>query len=297
MADLAERRSAEEPRPESFVAIFSDAPLDLRAIESSGVAARGDAPEGSTRPGSLQRVVDLAASGTSRSAGRRPGTVAEPIRYRVERFEFLLDPGFQIDESQALADGRASRGSPVEVAVRLLDLVILRNRAVFSTDVRLDVAFISGGAGDTTPLVARTWTFPRIADGDRLSADELALYFGPVQGFLEVAIWVSRSNQENPNLAELIGISLQDQMLSTSAGSVSASVTGADRFVVTAGVSAVGTLIEAVGRVLRKAVNRSIGLYRTTLLVPEGLTAGRRPAEGLRETQDMAFAYDVVVRD
>ena len=157
--------------PESLVAIFSDAPLDLRAIESSGVAARGDAPEGSTRPGSLQRVVDLAASGTSRSAGRRPGTVAEPIRYRVERFEFLLDPGFQIDESQALADGRASRGSPVEVAVRLLDLVILRNRAVFSNrrTARRRIHFGRCWRHDPA-LVARTWTFPRIADGDRLSA-------------------------------------------------------------------------------------------------------------------------------
>ena len=243
-------------------------------------------------------MVELAATGTSRSIGERPTSRPAPLRYRVERFEFLLDPGFQIDESIDVTDRARSRGAPVEVAVRLLDLVVRRNRAMFSTDVRLDAVFITGAPiDDGRPFVARTWSFPRIADGHRLSADELALYVGPAQDFLEIAIWVSRANQDNPNLAELIGSALKDPTLGSSTAGLFA-LGGLDPagFAVKTGLSAVGSFLEAAGRVLRQAVNRSIGLYRTTLLVPEGLTTGRRPADGLREAQDMAFAYDVVVR-
>jgi hypothetical protein len=92
-------------------------------------------------------------------------------------------------------------------------------------------------------------------------------------------------------------MALQDRTLTSGAGTLMTALAGADQFAVTAGRNGVGKVVEAVGRMLRRSVNRSIGLYRTTLLVPDGLTAGRRPAAGLSETQDMAFAYDVVVRD
>ena len=288
----------DEPRPETFLAVFTDGEHDIRAVATSGIAARDARGRGAGSAGTLQRTVDLAATGTSRAIGERPTPRTAPVRYRVERFEFLLDPGFQIDESVDVTDRARSRGSPVNVVVRLLDLVVRRNRAMFSTDVRLDAVFITGGRiEDGQPFVARTWTFPRIADGHRLSADELGLYVGPVQDFLEMAIWVSRANQENPNLAELIGAALQDETLgSSTAGLLALGGLDPAGYVVKTGMSAIGSFLEAAGRVLRQAVNRSIGLYRTTLLVPEGLTAGRRPAEGLREAQDMAFAYDVVVR-
>jgi hypothetical protein len=288
----------DEPRPETFVAVFTDGEQDMRAVATSGIAAR-DATGGTPAvPGTLQSVIDLAATGTSRSASRRPRSGPEPLRYRVERFELLLDSGFQVDESIELSSRGRSRATPVNLAVRLMDLVVRRNRAMFSTDVRLDALFITGcEIDDGHPYVARTWRFPRIADGDRLSADELGLYVGPAQDFLEMAIWVSRANQENPSLAELIGSALRDGALGGAADDLLGLV-GVDPAVlaVRAGMSAIGAFLEASGRVLREAVNRSIGLYRTTLLVPEGLTEGRRPSKGLRATQDMAFAYDVAVR-
>jgi hypothetical protein len=288
----------DEPRPETFVAVFTDGEQDMRAVAMSGIAARDATGRTPAVPGTLQSVIDLAATGASRSASRRPSSGPEPLRYHVERFELLLDPGFQVDESIELSGRGRSRATPVNLAVRLLDLVVRRNRAMFSTDVRLDALFITGcEIDDGRPYVARTWRFPRIADGDRLSADELGLYVGPAQDFLEMAVWVSRANQANPNLAELIGSSLRDGTLGGAAddllGLVGVDPTG---LAVRAGLSAIGAFLEASGRVLRQAVNRSIGLYRTTLLVPEGLTEGRRPSEGLRETQDMAFAYDVAVR-
>jgi hypothetical protein len=288
----------DEPRSETFIAVFTDGEHDIRAVATSGIAPRDGSDLGGATSGSLQRMVDLATTGASRSIGERPTPRPAPLRYCVERFEFLLDPGFQIDESIDVTDRDRSRGAPVDVAVRLLDLVVRRNRAMFSTDVRLDAVFVTGAPiDDGRPFVARTWSFPRIADGHRLSADELALYVGPAQDFLEMAIWVSRANQENPNLAELIGAALQDPTLgSSAAGLFALGRLDPAGFAVKTGMSAVGSFLEAAGRVLRQAVNRSIGLYRTTLLVPEGLTTGRRPADGLREAQDMAFAYDVVVR-
>jgi hypothetical protein len=296
----------DDARPETFLAIFSDAERDIRAIESAGIVARGERSDNAGGPGTLQHVLDLAASGTSRSAGARPADGPAPVRYTVHRFEFLLDPdpGFQLDQSVPLDQsgtlvGRgAGQRTPVNIAVRLLDLLVLRNRALFSADVRLDAAFITGGdTGVGVLLEARSWTFSRIGDDDRLPADELPLFAGPVQDFLDVAIWVSRDSQDTPDLAELIGMSLQDRTLTSGAGTLMTALAGDDRFAVTAGPSAVGEAVEAIGRMLRRSVNRSIGLCRATLLVPDGLTAGRRPTEGLSETHDFAFAYDVVVRD
>lgn len=264
---------ADEPRPETLIAVFSDGELDVRGLEATGVAARGD---GTATAGSLGEVLALASSGIRRSAGPRPSTTAAPLRYRVERFELLLDPGFQIDESRDVSGVARGRSATANVAVRLLELVVRRNRALFSTDVRLDAVFVTRAAtGEGNEVSTQTWAFPGVGDGDALSVGELGLFVGAAHEFLEMAIWVSRANQDNPNLPELAGSVLK-------------------RLPPTA---AVGHIVETVGRALRRAVNRSIGLYRTTLLVPEDLIAGRRPATGLVETQDMAFAYDVVVRD
>lgn len=263
---------ADEPRPETLVAVFTDGELDVRALEASGVAARGD---GHAAGGSLGTVLAEASSGVRRSAGPRPSAGTAPMRYRVERFEFLLDPGFQVDESRDVS-GTARGGGSADVAVRLLELVVRRNRSLFSTDARLDAVFVTRAAdGGGSEVSTQTWAFPGVGDGDALSIGELGLFVGTARDFLEMAIWVSRANQQQPNLAELAGSVLK-------------------RLPVTA---AAGQVVEMVGRALRRVVNRSIGLYRTTLLVPEGLTAGRRPASGLVEAQDMAFAYDVVVRD
>jgi hypothetical protein len=294
----------DEARPETFLAIFSDAERDLRPIEAAAIVARGEAE--SARSGTLRHVLDLAASGSSRSAGARPSEGPAPVRYTVHRFEFLLDPdpGFQLDESVQLAtsDVLVGRGTgeraPVDVSVRLLEATVLRDHSLFSADARIDTAFITrAGTDEELLLEARTWTFGRIDDRNRLSADALALFTGPVHDFLEMAIWVSRDSQDQPGLADLIRMSLDDRSPSSTPAGLMTSVANADQFAVTADNDTVGEAIEAVGRILRRFVSRSIGLHRTTLLTPDGLTSVRRPAEGLLEAHDIAFAYEVIVRD
>lgn len=266
------RLPADEPRPETLIAVFSDGELDLRPLEASGIVARG--ADDATAVGTLDGVIALASSGSRRSAGPRPSAGAPPMRFRVERFEFFLDPGFQVDESRDVA-GTARGGGTADVAVRLVDLVVRRNRALFSTDVRLDAVFVTrADDGDGHVVTTHTWPFPGVGDGDALAIGELALFVGSAHDYLEMALWVSRANQDNPNLAELAGDVLK-KLPPT---------------------AAVGHIVQTAGRLLRRAVNRSIGLYRTTFLVPEDLVAGRRPETGLVETPNMGFAYDVVVR-
>jgi hypothetical protein len=88
-----------------------------------------------------------------------------------------------------------------------------------------------------------------------------------------MAIWVSRSNQANPDLAVLLR--------ETSAEGAPAPTAA--------------QIVARAGTCVRRAVNRSVALYRGTVLVPEGLADRRRPATGLHETGDLAFAYELVV--
>jgi hypothetical protein len=226
----------DEPRPETFMAVFTDGEHDLRAV----------------------------ASGTTRSIGERPADRAAPLRYRVERFEFLLDPGFQLAEPRAGIDRGGSRAAPMSLAVRLLELVVRRPGSTFATDVRLDAVFVTGcPINEGQPFLARTFRLLDATD-ERLCAQPIDLYDGPVQGELEMAWWVSRAAPDQPDLAELLASSAPEAP------------------------------VEAAGRVLRRVVGRSVGLYRTTLAVPAGVTPGRHPRSGFFETPDAAFAYEVV---
>jgi hypothetical protein len=244
------------------MAVFTDGEHDLRAVATSGITAR--AGTGTPPSGTLQQHVDLAASGTTRSIGERPAHRAAPLRYRVERFEFLLDPGFQLAEPSAGPDRGATRAAPVNLAIRIVELVVRRAGPTFATDVRLDAVFVTGSPiDDGRRFLARTFRLPD-PDDERLCPHPLDLYDGPVHGELEMAWWVSRAAPDQPDLAELLAMAAPEAP------------------------------IEAAGRALRRAVSRSVGLYHTTLAVPVGLTPGRHPRSGRIETPDLAFAYEVV---
>jgi hypothetical protein len=262
----------DEPRPETFMAVFSDGEHDLRAVATSGIAARGSGGGGSA--GSLQRTVDLAASSVSRSAGPRPDRGPAPLRYRVERFEFLLDPGFLVDKTLQRGDRAEVEASPIELGVRLVELVARgRGRGTLATDVRVDALFVTAAAAGGNRVTARTWRFPALDGDGRLPQLPLDLFAGPVQSYLELAIWVSRANQPNPDLTDLFGEPAEPGAPAQDAPQ----------------------LVARAGSCVRRAVNRSFALHRGTVLVPEGLADRRRPATGLHETTDLAFAYELVV--
>jgi hypothetical protein len=47
-------------------------------------------------------------------------------------------------------------------------------------------------------------------------------------------------------------------------------------------------------RLLAGAVDKSIGLYRTSLLAQEGFGVGRHPASGSMQPQGFAMAFEIV---
>jgi Caspase domain len=279
----------DEPRPESYVAIVSDRAQDLRRLNTRRV--RDVAAPTST----LQSLLDSVRSGVRDS---RPNVSLQPVHFNVLRFDFLLDPGFLIDETRDLAkaygkgDGATA---PAEASIVLHDLVVSKTRPVFRTNVRVDALFTSGGdLGNGQPWRAWTRTFPRIGRGDHLPIESLLLYDGPVHRFLDVALWVSRDDGHAPSLGELIGTTLS---IPSVGGAIATLMTLAGAAAIAgpvgAGVAAVGILVAAAGRVIRAATPRSIGLYCTTLLPDEGFDRGRRPASGVTTAQGFGFAYEV----
>jgi hypothetical protein len=296
------------PRVESFVTIISDVPQNLRALEQKGVRA-GAPRERGRAPSALQLLVEAVTSGT-RDA--RP-QVAETVRYRVERFDFMLQPArriddreppFEIDErpdpSFRLVVPRGPADLPKRVAVRLPEVVVHSNRALLKSSVRLDALVITRleeGAG--TPYHAATARFNRIRDGDRLPLDNLLVYDGPVADFLDIAVWVARDDERGLDLAELFEREAGNQEVQAAVGSLlGLAVAAPHAAVAVASAAAVATLVRVGARLLDAAVDKSIGVYRTSLLPHERFGAGdpatRHPASGLLRAQDVSLAYEVV---
>jgi hypothetical protein len=112
-------------------------------------------------------------------------------------------------------------------------------------------------------------------------------------------VWVARDDQRELDLAELLA-------QETGRGDVKAALAALAGLAVTAPqaaagvavVAAVATLVRTSAALLDKAVGKSIGVYRTSLLPHQrfgaGDPAGRHPHSGLLRAQDMSFAYEVV---
>jgi hypothetical protein len=292
------------PRAESIIVIFSDAPQDLRRLQTDGV--RGGDRQVSGRaaaPSALKALLGAVNSGT-REFDQTGGL--QVVRYRVERIDFLVEPGSGFlaedlpEASQRLSRPRSSARLPDKVAVRMLELLVRKNRALFGADVRLDALFVTRpepGADAATAKVAWTERFPKIADGDRLPLDKLVLFHGPVREFLDIAIWVSKDTGSRPALADLLADVAGDEDVRGAIGSLVSLAGVAGAAAAGATIGAVGTLIRAASKALSGAVGTSIGLYRTTLLPIDGFGPGRRPAQGLQDAQDFAFAYEVIAVD
>jgi len=292
------------PRAESIVVIFSDAPQDLRRLETDGVRMSDMQVGGmATAPSALKALLDSVNSGT-REFDLTGGL--QTVRYSVECIDFLVEPGsgFLLENlpevSQRLSRPRSPSEFPHKVAVRMLEILVKKNRAIFRTNVRVDALFVTRpkpGSDATAARVAWTERFPKIADNDRLPIEKLVLYHGPVREFLDIAIWVSKDSSSQPALAELLADATSNEEVRDAITSLANLAGVAGSAAAGATIGAVGTLIRAGGTLLRGAVGTSIGLYRTTLLPIDGFGPGRRPVHGLLDAQDFAFAYDVVAVD
>ena len=118
---------------------------------------------------------------------------------------------------------------------------------------------------------------------------------GPVKDFLDFAVWISRDDPGTPALTELMQQAFNSTEFKTAAATlVGLAALGPQSAAAIAGIGASATLMSVGARLIRAAVGKSIGLYRTSLLGSEGFAIGRHPANGLLRSQDFSFAYEIV---
>ena len=299
------------PRPETILTIVGDDPISgLTALEQTGVKTRS-----ATSPtSSIERLIADLSVGTrdvTPQAAAPGGT-----RYRVERFDFLLHPTerasdsgsaeaeFEIDARPdptfQLIVPRSPIPPPHEVSVRLADLTVHSNRSILATKVRVDFLVVTAPTDAAmVPYQARSVFVDRVKSGDRLPYDNLLIYDGPVDRFLDIAVWVSKADDRDVGLAELLQTELNSTQVAGAIATLAALAVAAPTAAVVAGsVGAVATLIRTGARLLSAFAGTSIGVYRTSLLPYERFGAGdpaqRHPAAGAINAQDMSLAYEVV---
>ncbi len=286
------------PRPATLTVMVTSQQQDLSALEQEGVVTRGGAESG------LQALLAQVADGGYRDIGG--GQDVSGDRYAVYQLEHLLMPTarpaaetatFLLDErpdpSLSLLAPRSLPTAPAAVAVRLAELVVLRNRALGAADLRLDALVVTGPnePGGAPVHTARTWSFPRVRDGDWLSLSNLLLAHGPVRDYLDIAIWLSRDRSGALDLGTLIDNKLNDPAFVQAAGALALAAPPLAAAV--ASLGAVGTLVNLAYQALKTVVGDSVGVYRTSFLAGEDFGVGEHPSGSLRTAQDMSFRYRI----
>lgn len=142
-------------------------------------------------------------------------------------------------------------------------------------------------------------------DGDRLPFDDLLVYEGPADRFLDIAVWVSRDDARDRDLSELLATEVSGQEVASAITALAGLAVVTPAAALVAGsAAAVAVLVRTAARAIDVARGTSIGTYRTSLLphqrfgaAPPPERAARHPATGLIEAQDMRFAFEVIDLD
>jgi hypothetical protein len=158
---------------------------------------------------------------------------------------------------------------------------------------------------DGRPFHAHTMRFPGVRDGDRLPIDSALLYEGPVDRFVDIALWVAKDDSRDVDLAELIAAQANNEEVAEAISTITALAVAQPTAALVAGsAGAVGLLVRTAARVIDQLRGSSIGVYRTSLLPHEGFGVngaanglGRRPIDGLIHAQDISFALEFVDQD
>jgi len=288
-----------DARPETLLVIVTNDREDLSvfAHEGADLTVR-----------SISSLRDAMAA-AMRFGTRDWSTVdGKAVRYAVVRLEGQLSAvpapareaaRFLVDErpepSMRLLQPRTRYAAPHNVAVRLCELVVHRNRALLGADVRVDALVLSGGGEDLPVYRAATARFNNVRDGDRLPLDNLLVYHGPAVDYLDIAWWVSRDRRESLELNDLLRERLNSDDVRRAVASMAAlAVTAPHAALAAAAFGACAVIVTTAYQLLSTVVDDTIGLYRTSLLSCEGFGVGRHPVAGTQPAQDFSFAYEVV---
>lgn len=292
---------ADGPRAESFVVLATEEQTQFEALQSR---SDRDKSEAETTPlGALLHQV-----GTGGTRNVLPPKAATG-RYLVRALEFEFSPlsrstpgrraSFAVDESIAPAFLQRAHieavAAPVQdIAIRFKQLVVHRNHAFWSTDIRVDTLVVSEAPKSVAPYQPTTRSFSRIGRGDALPFDDLLVFVGQPHRYIDLSIWVSKDKSQAKPLSELLKDTLNDTEFQAAAAALAGLVVAAPAAAtLVAAAAAAGTVGYFAARVLSAAVGTSIGVYRTSFLPPE-FGHGRHPMAGMIRAQDFSFNYEIV---
>ncbi|MFI5911025.1 caspase family protein [Dactylosporangium sp. NPDC051541] len=288
-------------RPELILAIITAEPLDVSMLEQLPMreAKKQLVPSGGS---SLEQMLTQLGTGETRDLRNRPPS----IRYAVRGIDFTLSParppapeagGFLVDDRPEpsvrmfVPRGPAQRSR--RVAVRIDDLVVHKNKALFGADVRLDALVLTGGDKPDEPVYhVRTERFPNVRDGDRLPLDQLLMYHGPATDFLDLAVWVTRDTSGSLALSDMLRQEFTSHDVQVAGVQLASLALTAPHAALAVGALGAATVIGNVAyKLLLGVTGTSIGLYRTSLLAHEDFGIG--PVPHFRHAQDVSFAFSV----
>ncbi|SHM37378.1 caspase family protein [Cryptosporangium aurantiacum] len=238
------------PRPESFLVVVTPQPLSLAFLEQQGVR-RGRGEEVPPELSPLQQVFSQAVSGGVRGAVPLPG----PTPYAVHHLGYLLHP-------QPVPPTPARARSPLvderpEWSVRMTDArpgavprLVVRVDAVTTSRTWVEALAVAGGPGGEPVGQVRSLAAADLAG--------TALYDGPVDGFVDLGVWLS-DDRTAPDL-----LALRPDPDPDLSGRPAAAV-AADAWIAAADA----------------AFDEAEGAYRTTLVAVDGFGLGTHRVEGV----------------
>jgi hypothetical protein len=229
-------------------------------------------------------------------------------QFCVRRIDFELEPtpraGFVIDRSvdpndlvrttTAVARGLQPLASPRSVALRIREIALHRNGALWgSAKVRIDTLALTGAASEHA-YHAKTEVF-RAEKNQILPLTDLLVFEGPVERFLDFGIWVGRDEDEIAMLQSLLDDAAQKGDLKSAVATLSGLAVAAPHAAALAAAGiAVGRIVSFASKLLIATVGTSIGLYRQSFLPHEQFGTGRHPREGVIRANDFSFAFEVI---
>jgi hypothetical protein len=302
------------PRVDEIAVIATTSQTSLRTLETHEHLTRSAVRRsGGTR---LQSLLAQLQDGIWRDAGDETPTDG----FLVKLLSFMLHPRqgalgglhFEVDENPSgLAAARepgawVARGidviptspppgestAPEAIAIRIAELVVEKNRALFSADIRVDALVCTRSADAQAGHTSWTQKYSGIRDGERLSLENGLLFLGPVRDFVDITLWVSRDAEGSLELARLLAQRATSPEFKDAAAALLIGVGPvASPWVTAVGASAV--LARIAYELVLGVAGKSIGLYRTSFLARERFGVGRLTPESLYRAQDFSFSLSI----
>lgn len=292
-------------RSGSYIILAAREAQDFRALETAMPRSKSRAPT------NLEQLLDQFRTGGKRSTPPE-GSLTGTGEYQVRTIDFQVSPFprpvsgrravFAVDHSlksgylQAKSTAQPQTALPEQISLRLKEMVVHRNQALWRTDVRIDALVCTHG---TTREVYVPFTteapFSRVKDEDRLPFDNLLIWQGKPDRFLDFSVWVSKARKDAKPLAELLkDIANNEQFQQAATVLAGLALVGPQAAAVVTAIAAAGTIGYFADKVISAANGNSIGLYRTSFLPHERFGVGVHPQQGVIRALDFSFSYEIV---